>query len=83
MKTFEQIEAAANNLQRRAISKKAIGVKASYQDTMADIWAVLTPVLEFLASFWLVPKKWRRVIKIILEVKSSHDSNFIENESFA
>lgn len=82
MKTFEQIEAAANNLQRRSIKKKTLGVQTSVKD-MADIWEVLTPVLEFLAAFWLIPKKWRRVIKIILEVKASHDSNFIGNESFA
>ena len=80
--TFEQIETAADSLQRKEIGRKALGIQASSKDTMADIWAVLTPVLEFLSKFWLVPAKWRRVIKIILEVKASHDSNFIEHESF-
>lgn len=80
MKTFEQIEAAANNLQRRSIRKKTLGIQTSSKD-IADIWEVLTPVLEFLSTFWIIPKKWRRVIKIILEVKAAQDSNFITNES--
>lgn len=71
MKSFEQIEAAAKSLQRSVISKKAIDIQTSSKDTMAAIWEVLTPVLEFLSTFWLVPAKWKRIIKIILEAKAS------------
>lgn len=80
MKSFSQIEAAANSLQRTVISRKNLGIQTSAKDTMAAIWEVLTPVLEFLSSFWLVPAKWKRVIRIILEVKASINDNYSINE---
>ena len=71
LKTFAEIDQAATKLHNITTSSKKIGVQRSSIKTMDDIWEILTPVLEYLSTFFFVPKKWKRIIRIILAVKES------------
>lgn len=40
-----------------------------------SIFTIATPIIEFLSSFWLVPKKWRTVLKaLLIIINISNDS---------
>lgn len=72
LKTFAEIDQAATKLHNITTSSKKMGIQTkSAIKTMDDIWEILTPVLEFLSTFFFVPKKWKRIIRIILDVKES------------
>ena len=71
LKTFAEIDQAATKLQMLSASKKKIGIQTSSINTMEEIWEILIPVLEYLSTFFFVPKKWKRIIRIILDVKES------------
>lgn len=65
---LKELDAHVENVDLAELQAKATATVApeDLPGKICEIYSKVRPVLDFLDSFWLVPKKWRQMINTLM-----------------